>query len=274
MLDPYDRNINYLRISITDKCNLRCRYCMPEEGVEQKSHHDLLSFEDIQTIAQEAMNLGIDKIRLTGGEPLVRRGIVDLVRLLAQVKNPEGKGLSKLAMTSNGQILSRMANDLKSAGLDSINISLDTLDAEQYRHVTRGGDINKVFAGIDAAVSCGLIVKINMVVTNETSELQIQKMADFCIEKGIAFQRIREYSLIVEKGSDKEAEEVYERPPKCSVCNRIRLLADGSLKPCLHSNDEIKVNMKDVKGSLLDTIMSKPKNGTVCSGRSMVEIGG
>ena len=134
MYDSYNREITYLRISVTDKCNLRCRYCMPEEGVPVRRHEEFLSFEEITAVVRAAVKLGVTKVRLTGGEPLVKRGIVDLVRMVRSVE-----GLRHLAMTTNGTLLARFAGELKAAGLDSVNVSLDTLDPERYRHLTRGG---------------------------------------------------------------------------------------------------------------------------------------
>ena len=267
MLDPFNREISYLRISVTDRCNLRCLYCMPPEGIKKKDHSDCLSFEQIAAIAREAAELGIRKIRLTGGEPLVRHNITELVGMLR--KTP---GIEIIGMTTNGHFLDKYAASLKEAGLDSLNISLDTLDAERYAYLTRGGDISKVFSGIDAAVSMGFPIKLNMVITEETTPEEIDEMQDFCNRKGINLQKIREYSLKSDKAQNDDF--VYHRPPPCSECNRIRLLADGRLKPCLHSDHEIQVAMDDIKGSIRETIQSKPRCGSVCNTRDMVEIGG
>ncbi|MFW5786229.1 MAG: GTP 3',8-cyclase MoaA, partial [bacterium] len=160
MYDRFNREITYLRISVTDRCNLRCTYCMPSCGVDLKSHHDMLTFEEITEIARVAVGLGIRKIRLTGGEPLVRRGIVELVRQLAAIE-----GLETLAMTTNGILLPRYARDLRAAGLQAVNISLDTLDAARYREMTRGGRVEDAVAGVDAAIVAGFRpIKINVVV--------------------------------------------------------------------------------------------------------------
>ena len=128
MLDRYKRNISYLRISVTDRCNLRCTYCMPEDGIDLMAHEDVLSFEEIVNFVEEAVKTGITKVRLTGGEPLVRKGIVELVERIANVK-----GLEDLALTTNGILLEKYANELAKAGLKRVNISLDTLDPNTYR---------------------------------------------------------------------------------------------------------------------------------------------
>jgi GTP 3',8-cyclase len=265
MLDKFKREITYMRISVTDKCNLRCTYCMPKEGVELRSHKDFLSFEDIRKIVEEAAKLGISKIRLTGGEPLIKRGIEDLVEMIVSVN-----GIETVAMTTNGILLPKKAESLKKAGLSSVNISFDTLNPEKYKKITRGGDLQNVFAGIDAAKKVGFPVKINMVVTDETSENEISEMQKFCDERKLKLQLINHYSL----GSEKKDDYVFDRPPNCANCNRIRLLADGSLKPCLHSNEEITVDMNDIKRSLLKTVWEKPESGDSCTNRNMIEIGG
>jgi cyclic pyranopterin phosphate synthase len=265
MYDSYNRRIDYLRISVTDKCNLRCRYCMPEEGMPVRRHEEFLSFEQITAIVREAVRLGVTKVRLTGGEPLVKRGIVDLVGMLHGVE-----GLQHLAMTTNGTLLTRYAAALKAAGLDSLNISLDSLDPRRYHHLTRGGDIRHVLAGIDAAVAHRFPVKINMVVLEDTSGQEIEGLRRFCSERGVKLQLINHYDLRLEKRHDYR----YDRPPRCEECNRIRLLADGTLKPCLHSDQEIPVDMDDIQGSLLETVARKPARGLVCTIRNMTEIGG
>jgi cyclic pyranopterin phosphate synthase len=265
MQDSFNRRIDYLRISVTDKCNLRCRYCMPEEGVPIRSHEEFLSFEQITAVVRVAVKLGVTKVRLTGGEPLVKRGIVDLVRMLRAVE-----GLKHLAMTTNGILLTRYASGLRTAGLDSLNVSLDTLDPQAFLRLTRGGDIRHVLAGIDAAVAQIIPVKINMVVLEDTLEAEIARMRRFCEDRGLALQLINHFALAEEKIN----EYVYDRPPRCGECNRIRLLADGTLKPCLHSDREIPIDLDDIEASLLKTVSAKPARGRACTGRSMMEIGG
>ncbi|HEY96682.1 MAG TPA: radical SAM protein, partial [Dehalococcoidia bacterium] len=158
--DSFQRPINYLRISVTDRCNLRCVYCMPEEGVSLMSHDDILSYEEIFTLVKVAAEMGIDRVRITGGEPLVRSGVPELVRLIAGIDT-----INDIAMTTNGVLLSRYADELKEAGLHRVNISLDTLKPERFHRITRCGELEDTLSGIEAAHRVGLEpVKINMVV--------------------------------------------------------------------------------------------------------------
>ncbi len=265
MYDSYKRRIDYLRISVTDKCNLRCRYCMPEEGVPLRRHEEFLSHEQIVEVVRAAVALGLTKIRLTGGEPLVKRGIVELVGMLRGLP-----GLRHLAMTTNGTLLAPLAAGLRKAGLDSLNISLDTLEAERYRHLTRGGRIEQVLGGIEAARREGFPVKINMVVLEDTTPEEIERLRRFCRDKGLALQLINHFDI----ASPKSQDYLFDRPPRCTTCNKIRLLADGQLKPCLHSNQEIPLDPADIAGSLRRTIEAKPENGCACTNRLMSQIGG
>lgn len=266
MLDQYKRNISYLRISVTDKCNLRCTYCIPDNDFSEKVYKKNMSFDTIIKAAEAAASIGINKIRLTGGEPLVKRGIVKLVSMLKKVE-----GINLLGMTTNGILLNSLAEPLKRAGLDSLNISLDTLNADRYRKLTRIGDISKVLGGIHSAQKAGFDkIKINMVVMEHTGDKEIEDMKKFCKEKGLELQLINHYELSKEK-SDAYA---FDRPPKCALCNRIRLTADGHLKPCLHSNKEIILNAEDPAGSLKEAVLAKPARGRACTNRSMIEIGG
>jgi cyclic pyranopterin phosphate synthase len=266
MRDSFGRDINYLRVSVTDKCNLRCTYCMPESGIPLVHHSSIISFEQIAAVVKEAMSLGITKIRLTGGEPLVRRDVVDLVAMLAGIP-----GVGTLAMTTNGTLLPLFARELKAAGLDRLNISLDTLDPERYSRITRVGTLASVFEGIQASRDAGFTgTKLNMVVQDTTALADIVEMTRFCEKNGLILQRIAEYELTKTKQDTVRL----ERPLPCDVCNRIRLLSNGSLKPCLHSNDEIPVDLTDIRGSLLKTIDMKPLFGTACTNRPMVQIGG
>ena len=263
--DLFNRDITYMRISITDKCNLRCTYCMPEGEVPRRRHSDFLSFEEIVRIVRVAVSLGIRKVRLTGGEPLVKRGIIDLVGMLKAIE-----GLEQLAMTTNGVLLADMAAGLRKAGLDSLNISVDTLDPVRYRAITRCGTLAKALAGIEAARNEGFPIKINTVVGDATTDEEIARLAAFCEERGFRHQLINHYAL----SRDKLDSYRFERPPKCGGCNRIRLLSDGRLKPCLHSDHEVPVDLTDIEGSIRRTILLKPERGGVCSNRSMIEIGG
>ncbi len=265
MFDRFERSITYLRISVTDKCNLRCRYCMPAGGVPVRPHGDFLSFEQITAVARAAVGLGVTKIRLTGGEPLVKRGIVELVRMLAGIE-----GLGHLAMTTNGTLLARRATALREAGLDSLNVSLDTLDAERYGFLTRGGSIDQALAGIRAARAAGFPVKINMVVLQDTGGDEIEGMKKLCDRLGAQLQLINHYEL----GREKTDSYGFDRPPSCARCNRIRLMADGMLKPCLHSDREIRLDFSRLEESLREAVLAKPERGGTCRLRAMSQIGG
>jgi GTP 3',8-cyclase len=265
LFDRFDRQIDYLRISVTDKCNLRCIYCMPEKGVRPRRHEDFLRFEQITAIARAAVPLGIRKIRLTGGEPLVKRGIVDLAEMLGEID-----GLTHLAMTTNGTMLTQHAPGLKAAGLHSLNISLDTLDPERYCRLTRGGEIRAVHEGIRAALAQQFPLKINMVVLDDTVPAEIDQMRQYCSDLGIVLQLINHFRLAQEK-SDAPG---FDRPHSCQSCNRIRLLPDGKLKPCLHGNREIAVDFTAIAESLRRAVLAKPARGHKCTNREMMQIGG
>lgn len=266
MRDSFDREISYLRISVTDRCNLRCGYCMPDEGVPLTTHDRILSFEQIVAVVRAGVEMGIDKVRLTGGEPLVRRGVVDLVRMVAAVP-----GITVVAMTTNAVLLPTYAPQLFAAGLTHLNISLDTLTSERYRRITRGGDVQRAIAGVQAAVAAGFRrIKINMVILPDTDPAEVAAMKEFCRIHHASLQRIRAFDLTAHKVDGIEA----ERPLPCMECNRVRLLADGTLKPCLHSNIEVPLNAADPAASLRETIRRKPQFGSVCTNRHMVQIGG
>lgn len=265
MRDSFGREINYLRISVTDRCNLRCVYCMPEEGIPLLSHDDILSFEQIEAVAEAAVRLGISKIRLTGGEPLSRKGIVELVRMLRRIE-----GIRTLTMTTNATMLAPLARQLASAGLNSVNISLDTLEPERYARITRWGRLADALEGLDAALQAGLLVKINMVVLEDTTAADIEEMRRFAASRGAAFQTIARYSLLDQKQDTGE----YDRPPPCAQCNRIRLLANGMLRSCLHSDIDIPIDFDAIEESLKKAILAKPPHGMVSSTISVAQIGG
>ncbi len=164
LLDPYKRKINYLRISLTDRCNLRCRYCMPEEGIPLIPHAEVLTYEEILRIVRVFAAEGISKIRLTGGEPLIRKGIVDFISRLSQIGE-----IKDLSLTTNGILLKELAYDLKQAGLKRVNISLDSLRKDRFFQITRKDDFERVWSGIEEALRVGLFpIKINMVAIKGT----------------------------------------------------------------------------------------------------------
>jgi len=266
MFDSFNRNIHYLRISITDRCNLRCRYCMPEEGIQLIGHDSILRFEEITEVVREAVSLGIDKVRITGGEPLVRKGVTQLVAMLAAVD-----GIKDLAMTTNGVLLDGHASALKEAGLHRVNISLDTTDPIRYREITRNGDIREVFRGIEAAREAGLRpIKINCVVGKSSHEPDALAVKAFCDDQGLEVRFIHQMNLsagcftVVEGGSGGE----------CRMCNRLRLTAGGKIKPCLFSDLEFDIRELGIREALLRAIRQKPEHGTMNTRNVFHNIGG
>ncbi len=266
MLDNFNRQINYLRISVTDRCNLRCRYCMPEDGVKMLTHDQILSFEEIVEVVKKAVEFGINKVRITGGEPLVRKGIVDLISMLGQIS-----GIKDLSMTTNGILLSSFAKDLKSAGLQRVNVSLDTMDPVKYRHITRIGDIRDVISGIDAAIENGLTpVKLNCVINRNGKSQDTDAVMEFAAGRGLEVRFIHEMDLaaghfsVVEGGSGGD----------CSICNRLRLTADGKIKPCLFDDLSFDVKESGAEEALRNAIMHKPECGSHNYSGQFYNIGG
>ena len=266
MLDRFNRKINYLRISVTDRCNLRCRYCMPEEGACWLKHADILTYEEIRDVVEAAVPLGIDKIRLTGGEPLVRKDIVNLVGMISAVQ-----GVRDIAMTTNGIVLEKYAKDLAQAGLHRINISLDTVDPVKFRELTRGGDIREVFRGIEAARLAGLSpIKINCVVSASSGEPDALLVRAFCEKNGLQVRFIRQMELnaghfsIVDGGTGGD----------CTHCNRLRLTSNGKMKPCLFSDLEYDIRQLGIEESIRLALEGKPEKGTVNVNNCFYNIGG
>jgi len=268
LLDRFNRKIDYLRISVTDRCNLRCVYCVPEMPYVHKSHREILSYEQIESVTRVAAKMGIIKLRLTGGEPLVRCDIERLVAKLAAVD-----GINEVCMTTNGSLLAAKAATLKRSGLGRVNISIDSLDAGRYSRITGGGDLSEALAGVDAAIQAQLTpIKINMVILHDTTEQEIETMKVFCQQRHLQLQKIMQFSLY--DRADLSTRFQTERPPKCSDCNRLRLTSDGFLKPCLFSDDEIRVDFDDIAGSIREAVAKKPENGSSCRNRLMSQIGG
>jgi cyclic pyranopterin phosphate synthase len=266
MLDSYNRNINYLRISVTDRCNLRCNYCMPEAGVELIHHKDILSFEEINEIVRVCVGMGVDKVRITGGEPLVRRGIVDLVKMLAAIT-----GIKDLSMTTNGTLLDQFAIPLAQAGLQRVNISLDTLKPEKYRSITRVGDIENVMNGIEAAVDAELLpIKINCVIKESRDETDAREVEAFCRERGFKVRFIKEMNL----RSGVFSTVIGGNGGNCKSCNRLRLTANGKIKPCLFSDLEFDTRELGIEQAILKAIGKKPESGTENLVNSFSNIGG
>jgi cyclic pyranopterin phosphate synthase len=269
LIDPFGREITYLRVSVTDKCNYRCTYCMPPGGIALKPHSAILRYEQIAEIVSVGATLGISKVKLTGGEPLVKKNIERLVEMLAAIP-----GIYDMGMTTNGSLLSdEKARSLKSAGLMRVNISLDTLDPAKFSELTRGGAIVDVLRGIDAAGKAGLLpLKINMIVFASTTREEIERMETFCRERAMRLQTIAHFTLDDRNGPG--AAFSTHRPPHCHECNRLRLTADGHLLSCLFSETEIKVDLKDVRNSIMTAVRKKPERGLSCGHRAMSQIGG
>jgi len=325
-LDAFNRPISYLRVSVTDRCNLRCVYCMPPEGVPWRSHEEVLRYEEIETVVRAAAELGISKVRLTGGEPLVRKGLVDLVAMLARIP-----GIDDLTMTSNGTLLASYAEELKAAGLKRVNISLDTLKPERFRRITRLGELSDTLEGIAAAKEAGLVpVKINVVVIRGLNDdevvdfarltsapdwhvrfIEVMPLGDNAnwAENGyVPMDRVRE-RIERELGELKPARlgagggpaRYYRLPGAqgtigfitpisehfCYQCNRLRLTADGKLRPCLLSDYEIDLRtplrqgatIEEVKRLIVQAVRAKPERHHLSEGvlpheRTMSEIGG
>ncbi|WP_430934196.1 GTP 3',8-cyclase MoaA [Saccharicrinis sp. 156] len=267
MLDAFNREINYLRISVTDRCNLRCTYCMPAEGIQLMRHEDVLSFERIAEVAKVgAENFGINKIRLTGGEPLARKGLVTLVKLLKAID-----GIDEINMTTNGILLSKYANDLKGAGLNRVNISLDTLSSEKFAQITRGGNIQDVFDGIQAAKNAGLTpIKINVVKMESSDKDELEDLEEFCIREDLKIQYIRQMDL--KSGTFSQVEG--GNGGNCSICNRLRLSADGYIKPCLFSNKAYSITENGIDGAFAAALGNKPEKGKKSQNHGFYNIGG
>jgi len=266
MFDRYNRKINYLRISVTDRCNLRCRYCMPEEGVQWLNPDDILSFEEIVDVVRSATRMGINKIRLTGGEPLVRKDIVDLVGMIACIED-----VRDLALTTNGILLGKLAGELRSAGLMRVNVSLDTLDPVRFKALTRGGNLQQVLDGIQAAREAGLDpVKINCVVTGSSDEEDAMQVKEFALLNGLPVRFIHQMDLETGKFGIVDGGE----GGNCGICNRLRLTASGMVKPCLFSEQEFSVRELGAEKALIAALDSKPLKGCVNRVGRFYNIGG
>jgi len=266
MFDKYNRRINYLRVSVTDRCNLRCHYCMPEEGVDMLSHKDILSLEEMFDVIKVGVSYGINKVRITGGEPLVRKGIVDFVRMISSISE-----ITDLGLTTNGILLDKYAQDLKDAGLDRVNISLDTINPEKFRKITRGGDVNKVFDGINAARKAGLTpIKINVVISGSKDDPDAVEVREFCEKNDLQIRYIHMMELDKGEFSVVEGGEGGD----CAICNRLRLTANGKIKPCLFSNSEYDVRELGAEEAILKAVERKPSCGTVNNSGQFYNIGG
>lgn len=266
MYDKFDRKIDYLRVSVTDRCNLRCRYCMPPEGIKILPQKEILNFDEITGVVRSAVDKGIRKVRITGGEPLVRRDIVTLVKMISAIP-----GIRDLGMTTNGVLLGRFAPGLAEAGLMRVNVSLDTVDPKKFSEMTRGGDLADVFRGIKAAVDNGLVpVKLNCVVKGSSKDTDAEGVARFARENGLEVRFIHQMNLesgefsIVEGGEGGD----------CKICNRLRLTANGMIMPCLFSDVQFPVRELGADEAIRHAVEHKPRCGSLNSQNSFYNIGG
>lgn len=266
MLDKYNREITYLRISVTDRCNLRCTYCMPADGIKLMSHKEILSFKEILEVVRYGAKHGINKVRITGGEPLVRKGVVDLVRMIAEL--PE---IEDLAMTTNGVLLKRFAKELKSAGLQRVNISLDAVNPTEFSRITRLGQLEDVINGIEAAREAGLTpIKVNCVIKKSPDEENAREVSKFCLEKGLKIRYIKEMDL--EAGTFSQV--LGGAGGDCHICNRMRLTANGDIRPCLFSDLAYNIREMGVEEAFKAALGNKPRTGSVNTVNKFSNIGG
>jgi cyclic pyranopterin phosphate synthase len=266
MQDRFGRRINYLRVSVTDRCNLRCHYCMPGEGVSLLPHNEILSFEEIFAVVKAAVKFGINKVRLTGGEPLIRHGIIDLVAMIARLKE-----ISDLALTTNGILLEKYAGSLRKAGLKRVNVSLDTLNPEYFSEITGGGDIRQVLSGIKAAFKAGLVpIRLNCVVDRSSEEFYAKEVSVYAEEHGYEVRFIKRMNLstgkfwVVEGGSGGD----------CKKCNRLRLSSEGFLCPCLFSDLRFSVREFGPEEAIKKALKAKPEFGLSNKNTLFPRIGG
>ena len=317
MLDSFGRDITYMRVSVTELCNLRCRYCMPADGVCKKRHEEMLTEDETITAIRAAASLGISKLRITGGEPLVKKNILSICGRAARVP-----GIREICITTNGTLLPSLARPLREAGVSRVNISLDTLDADKFRYISRCGELSQAVDGIRAALEAGFEkVKLNTVLIGGFNDEEIPALAELTRRYPLDVRFIElmpmydsgdfgpeafiPYTVVLEKlpelvpvAPDGGVAKLYRLPGAqgsiglispvsahfCAACNRIRLTADGRLKPCLHSGDEYSLKGLDYDGMVAElqrAILCKPSWHGVLdaenrsrAGRDMNQIGG
>lgn len=327
LIDRYGREITYLRVSVTDRCNFRCVYCMPAQGVVWKKHEEILSYEEITTVVRTAAELGIKKVRLTGGEPLVRRDVEELIRSIASIPQIED-----ISLTTNGYLLEEKAEALAKAGLTRVNVSLDTIDPEKFARITRGPSLDRVWKGIEAAEKAGLVpIKINAVVVRGVNDDELMNLASLTLKhpwhvrfielmpvgnqdnwgegfptNGHRYVSVQEMQQTLLPLQLEEIETSRDSGPArefrakngigtvgfisplgqhfCPTCNRLRLTADGNLRPCLLIDREIPIREalregKDIADEIRNAIELKPKEHELDqlhspTLRKMAQIGG
>lgn len=299
MIDSFGRNINYLRISVTDLCNLRCKYCIPEQGINKIHNKEILTLEEIEEITKTFVELGVTKVRITGGEPLVRRNVLNLIKNIGNIK-----GIEDFSITTNGTLLESYSNKLKSFGVNRLNISLDTLKQDKYKYITRGGNFQNLLKGIEKAKQMGISpIKFNVVLVKDFNDDEIEDFVNLTINEKIDVRFIelmpigqcKDWSLgkyvsnetvlrkvknlvEVEKEDIASPAKYYKLPNAkgkvglispiscifCKDCNRVRLTCDGKLKLCLHSDEEIDLktplrNGEPIKQIIINAINKKPE---------------
>lgn len=328
LVDRFGRQITYLRVSVTDRCNFRCVYCMPPAGIQWQPHEKILRYEEIYDVVLLAAEHGVREVRLTGGEPLVRAGLPALVSMLSSIP-----GVDDISLTTNGLLLEKTVEKLVEAGLTRLNISLDTLDAQRYARITRGGDFSRVWRGIRAAESAGIsLIKLNMVVMRGINDDEVEKMARLTQEHPWVVRYIELMPIqnqhhwgkdlpgpaeafisvgeILDRMAGLGLEPVNSRKGQgpaleyrlpgslgkigfisplseemfCSRCNRLRLTADGNLRPCLMSELEVPLRDalrrgEDILPILQQAVALKPASHSLAhqrtpNGRTMAQIGG
>lgn len=309
MRDSFQREINYLRVSVTDMCNFRCSYCMPKEGIEAKSRSEILSLEELYHVIHTFVEKGVTKVRLTGGEPLLRKNLIFLIESIAKIEK-----INDLAMTTNGYLLKEYAESLKKAGLSRINMSLDTLNRDKFQKLANFDGFPKVLEGFEAALEAGLKVKINSVLMKGINDDEVKDLARLTEKYPIDVRFIElmpigstkefdrqnflscDYVLEtlnlqkIEKEDPHSPAELYKLPRSigrvglirpmsqhfCHECNRIRLTSDGKIKPCLHSDDIIDVlgplrKGEDIRPFIDRAINLKPERHHILEGETIRE---
>ncbi len=294
MVDFFGREITYLRLSVTDLCNLRCRYCMPADGVCLKSHEEMLTEDEMITAVEAAASLGIKKLRITGGEPLVKKNILSICSRASAVE-----GIQDVCLTTNGTLLTELAGPLRQAGVQRVNISIDTLDPEKYAYITRRGNVDDALRGLNHALAAGFKkIKVNSVLIGGFNDDEIGELASLTRTYPVDVRFIELMPMrdnpdfgkgayipcsavleqlpeLIPQDSDGGVARLYKLPGAqgniglisplsdlfCGKCNRIRLTSDGKLKSCLHSADERSIKGMDIDGmrqAMAETIKSKP----------------
>ena len=316
MKDSFGREINYLRLSVTDRCNLRCRYCMPENGIEKKEHSQMLTEEEMLSAVRICSSLGINKVRVTGGEPLLKKNILSICSGIAAIP-----GIDELCLTTNGTMLPQMARNLKETGVGRVNISLDTLNPKKYRRITRIGNLEDALKGLESALDAGFErIKINTVLIGGFNDDEIIDLANLTkqydvdlrfielmpmtgdsffsdssyVPSSVVLQRLTGLESVGDEGVSR----TYRLPGAkgtvglisplsnmfCPTCNRIRITADGKVKPCLHKPEEFTIKGLDeieMRAVLQKAICAKPpchdelsSEHATKAGRAMFRIGG